>query len=116
AHEREGRRLAQLSQPRAAVAAEILGQAPLKQASAAAFMAFVNDFVAICEKAVTDREHEPSTQRGELQRFSDALAALRVGPGDIVDIYQAALASDWCREHTELGTAKREEARLMLIG
>ncbi|MBK7863436.1 MAG: response regulator [Archangiaceae bacterium] len=116
-HERERRRLAQIAQPRTSVAAEMLGHAPLREAFGQSFQRHVGEFIAICEQSIRDREHEleSSKQRGALQRLADALAAVRVGPGDIVDIYQEALSRAWSAESSELGSAKREEARLMLI-
>ncbi len=118
AHERERRSLERLSRSRSTVAAELLGQVALRQAAPAAFERFVKEFVVICERSIAEREHEleATDQRRELHRFSEALATLRVGPGDIVDVYQEALQSGWSTEGSELGAAKREEARLMLIG
>ncbi|MFP2931079.1 response regulator [Pyxidicoccus sp. 3LG] len=118
AHERERRGLARWAQPRLTVSAEMLGQSPLKRASPGGFQKFVMEFIAICETAIANRgyEIESSAQRNALQRLSDALASLRVGPGDIVDIYQEALSKAWEGENSEVGVAKREEARLMLIG
>lgn len=117
AYERERRGLAQIAQPRMLIAAQMLGQSPLKQVSPQKLQTFVAEFIAICEGAIKEREHEreASGQRQELQKLADALAGLRAGPGDIVDIYQEALMQAWRDEHSELGSAKREEARLMLI-
>ncbi|MBL8953458.1 MAG: response regulator [Myxococcaceae bacterium] len=117
AHERERKGLANLSQSRSSISAELLGHQPLRHSAPKVFEGFVRDFVATCEKAIADREHEvhPSTQRAELQRLADELARVRAGPGDIVDVYQEALSRGWSAESSQLGAAKREEARLMLI-
>jgi CheY-like chemotaxis protein len=117
AYERERRGLAQIAQPRMSISAEMLGQSPLKQVSPERVQAFVEQFIAICEGAIKEREYEleATRQRQDLQKLADALAGLRAGPGDIVDIYQDALTQAWRDDHSELGSAKREEARLMLI-
>jgi len=118
AHEREKARLTLLAQSRSTVSSEMLGHRPLRLSAPGLFAAFVRDFVATCEAAIAEREHEvqPSSQRGELQKLADGLASVRAGPGDIVDVYQEALSRAFSAESSELGMAKREEARLMLIG
>jgi two-component system response regulator CpxR len=110
AYERERRGLAQIAQPRMSIAAEMLGQSPLKQVSPEKLQTFVAEFIAICEGAIRERAHEleATRQRQELQKLADALAGLRAGPGDIVDVYQDALTQAWRDDHSELGSAKRE--------
>ncbi len=117
-HERERRGMARWTQPRLAVSSELLGDVPLRRASPETFRTLVARFNALCAKAVEEKEHELDSlaQRRELHALSDALAELRVGPGDIVDIYQEALAGEHPNTSPELEAARREEARLMLVG
>lgn len=118
AQQRESRGLARWTQTRSAVAAEMLGHAPLRKASPAVFQGFVEEYTAICERSVVAKGYDLDVpqQRKELQKLADAVALLRVGPADIVDIYQGVLARLGVSPTPELTAAKREEARMMLVG
>lgn len=115
-YERERRGLARIVQPRMSIAAQMLGESPLRKASRDRFYSLVGEFISICQRAIQEREHETEAahQREALHTLARTLADLRVGPGDVVDIYQEALQS-WQADGTARASATREEARLMLI-
>lgn len=116
AHERERKGLERWAKPRSSVAAEMLGHTPLKRSSPDLFAGFLREFDAICNQAVAELSHDrEASQLKQLHGLAGALAEARVGPGDIVDLYQEALGA-WTDERTEVASARREEARLMLIG
>ena len=99
-----------------AVAAQMFGLLPLNKSSPDIFDEIVRKYQGLLDKALDQRMHRVEHEiSGQLRSLAEELGLLKVGPRDVVNIYNTALKKRTEGENHKKTQAYIEEGRLMVL-
>lgn len=100
------------------VTAEALGLRPLREAAPGPFEECVRLFDALLDAALEHRAYKLDNDpvRPRIRALGERLGAMRAGPGDVIDVYTAALKAKLQASPPARGQAYMQEGRAMALG
>jgi DNA-binding NarL/FixJ family response regulator len=100
------------------VTARALGLRPLREALPSGFSALVRRFGELLDAALEQRAYKTQTDpvAPELRALAEQVGSVRGGPGDVIDVYTAALQSKLNHAAPAKAQAYVQEGRAMALG